>query len=72
MKRNIKILVLTSILLILTAVCAYAMTAIPTEKVEEKMVSAEMVNTSSDILSILDQTEAIRSEERRVGKECRL
>ena len=38
MKRNIKILVLTSILLILTAVCAYAMTAIPTEKVEEKMV----------------------------------
>ena len=59
MKRNIKILVLTSILLILTAVCAYAMTAIPTEKVEEKMVSAEMVNTSSDILSILDQTEAI-------------
>ena len=31
MKRNIKILVLTSILLILTAVCAYAMSAIHTE-----------------------------------------
>lgn len=59
MKRNVKILVLTSILLILTAVCAFAMTALPTEKVEERMVSDEMINASTDILSKLNQTESI-------------
>lgn len=61
MKRNIKILALTSILLILTAVCVFATTAMPTEKVEEKMVSAKMIDTSSDILAKLNQTEAVTS-----------
>lgn len=59
MKRNTKILALTSILLILTAVCAYAVTALPTEKVEQKMVSAQAISASSDILSKLDSTESI-------------
>lgn len=59
MKRNIKILVLSSIVLILMAVIVYAQTASTAEKAEIKKVSSEMINESSNILSVLNSEDAI-------------
>lgn len=54
MKRSIKILILSSILLLVAAALVYAQTTIVTEKAEPEMVSAQMTETSSKILSILN------------------
>lgn len=62
MKRNLKIILLSSVLLILMAAIVYAtQTTTPVEKVDEKKVSTQMLNTSSEILSKLDSEENIKS-----------
>lgn len=62
MKRNLKIAILSCILLILMAAIVYAtQVTTPVENVDVKKVSTQMLNTSSEILSVLDSEETIKS-----------
>lgn len=64
MKRNVKIIILSCILLVLTAAIVYA-TQVPAsaEKQNKKIVSTQMLDTSSEIFSKLDSEETVSKTE---------
>ena len=69
MKNTKKIILLSAILLVLTAAIVYAQSSVSSEvKAEVKAVSAEMLDKSSDILSILNTETSISDSKVKYDK----